>query len=164
MFKIKLLILLLNSFFLLSCIKNNNHPSDIKYSVSYIAGEYDGLILKNLMTSYLKSFGKYDRNSNLEIQSNISHSSDLFITNIDNTSDREKITTNLSIVVLDKNSNCTIYNNNFSISQFYIFATGDKFLSNQNAFKKIKKDNTEYLVKQLINKLFEIGKTCRKND
>ena len=116
------------------------------------------------MTSYLKSFGKYDRNSNLEIQSKISHSSDLFITNIDNTSDREKITTNLSITVLDKNSNCIIYNNDFSISQFYIFATGDKFLSNQNAFKKIKKDNTEYLVKQLINKLFEIGKTCRKND
>ena len=55
MFKIKLLILLLISFFILSCIKNNNHPSDIKYSVSYIAGEYDGLILKNLMTSYLKA-------------------------------------------------------------------------------------------------------------
>ena len=164
MFKIKLLILLLNSFFLLSCINNNNHPSDIKYSVSYIAGEYDGLILKNLMTSYLKSFGKYDRNSNLEIQSNISHSSDLFITNIDNTSDREKILSTLKVEVSDLINQCKVFIDNSSISQFYIFATGDKFLSNQNAFKKIKKDNTEYLVKQLINKLFEIGKTCRKND
>ena len=47
MFRIKLLILLLTSLLFFSCTKNNNQ-NKIKYSVGYIGGEYDGLILKIL--------------------------------------------------------------------------------------------------------------------
>ena len=98
MSKIKLSILLLISFFIFSCTNNQikNH-SNQKYSLAYIGGEYDGLLLKNYLISSLKNLNIYDQNSNFEIQANINHSTNLYITNIDNTSDREKINTKLSI-------------------------------------------------------------------
>ena len=87
MFKIKLLILLLNSLLLLSCI-NNRPDNEIKLSVAYIGGEYDGLLLSNQLRSHLKNLNMLDDSSDLQIQASISHSSSVFITNIDNTSDR----------------------------------------------------------------------------
>ena len=162
MSKIKLSILLLINLFIFSCTNNQANNSNQKYSLAYIGGEYDGLLLKNYITGGLKNLNIHDQNSNLEIQANISHSTNLYITNIDNTSDREKITTNLSIKIINKESNCIIFNDEITISQFYIYASSDKFLSNQIAVKKIKKDNTESTVKKFINKLKEIGGRCNE--
>ena len=160
MFKIKLSILLLVSFIIFSCTNNQINTSNQKYSVAYIGGEFDGLLLKNNLINSLKNLGIYDQNSNYKIYATIGHGSNLFITNIDNTSDREKITTNLSIRITNTLSSCEIYSNAISVSQFYIYASSDKFLSNQKAVKKIKKDNTEATVKKFINKLRKIDNNC----
>ena len=163
MSKIKLSILLPISFLIFSCTNNQvSHHSNQKYSIAYIGGEYDGLLLRNYLTSGLKNLNIYDQNSNFEIQANINHISNLYITNIDNTSDREKITTKLSINILDKSLNCIVYNNEFNVSQFYIYAPSDKFLSNQVAVKKIKSNNTNASVKRLITRLRKIENKCNE--
>ena len=84
MFKIKLLILSLVSFIFISCTNSENKNYEMKYSLGYITGEYDALVLKNYLKNYLKSFNLYDENSLFEIRSSISHSSEVYITNIDN--------------------------------------------------------------------------------
>ena len=163
MSKIKLSILLLTSFFIFNCTKNQIEYLNQKYSLSYIGGEYDGLLLKNYLKNNLKNLNIYDQNSNYKIRAHISHGSNLFITNIDNTSDREKITSNLSIRIFNKLSSCVIYSDTFNISQFYVYAPSDKFLSNQIATRKIKKDNTEALVKHFLNKLKNVENECEKS-
>ena len=95
-----------------------------------------------------------------EIQANIDHSPILYITNIDNTSDREKINTKLSFNIKDNESNCIVFKDEIIVSQFYIYASSDKFLSNQVAVKKIKKDNTASTVRQFIKKLKKINGQC----
>jgi len=162
MFKIKLSILLLISIFIVSCTNHQVNYSKHKYSLAYIEGEYDGLLLNNYLTSRLKNLNIFDNNSKFEIQANIAHDTNLYITNIDNTSDREKIETTLSVKIIDKISSCVVYNDKINISQFYIYASSDKFLSNQTAAKKIKKDNTESTVRQFINKLRTIDGKCDK--
>ena len=162
MSKIKLSILSLISFFVFSCTNNQHIHSNQKYSLAYIGGEYDGLLLKNYLTNGLNNLKIYDQNSNIEIQAGISHSTNLYITNIDNTSDREKINTKLSIKIEDKKSNCIVFDDEIIVSQFYIYASSDKFLSNQVAVKKIKKDNTESAVSQFINKLRKINGQCNE--
>ena len=160
MSKIKLSILLLISFFILSCTNNQINQYNQKYSLAYIGGEYDGLLLKNYLRSSLKNLNIYDQNSKLEIQATISHSSNLFITNTDNTSDREKISTKLYVIVKNLENNCQVYNDEINVSQFYIYASSDKFLSNQKAVKEIKKANTETTVKKFINELLMIEDKC----
>jgi hypothetical protein len=49
MFKIKLSILLLTSFFIFSCTNNQINSSNQKYSLAYIGGGFDGLLLKNYL-------------------------------------------------------------------------------------------------------------------
>jgi len=153
MFKIKLLILLLINFLFISCIKTDNFQQSTKFRIGYIAGEYDGLLLKNYLTSYLNGKNLLDIKSAYEIRASISHKDQLYITNIDNTSDREKITSTLSVVIQDTNLDCAIFENKESLSQFYIFASNDFFLSNKTAVKEIKKNNTEELVKNLLKKI-----------
>ena len=160
MFKIKLSILLLTSIFLYNCTNNQIHSSDQKYSIEYIGGGFDGLLLKNYLLSSLNNLDIYDPNSNYTIKTKISHNTNIYITNIDNTSDREKITTNLSIQIIDTLSQCQILNEQISVSQFYIYASGDKFLSNQTAAREIKKNNTESSVNRFINKLRTIDNKC----
>ena len=160
MFKIKLLILLLTSFFINSCINNQTHSFNQKYSLAYIGGEFDGLLLKNYLLSSLKNLNIYDPNSKYEITANINHGSNIYITNIDNTSDREKINTSLSFQIINTVDNCQLASDQISVSQFYIYASGDKFLSNQTALRKIKKDNTESLVKKFISKLKTMSNKC----
>ena len=160
MFKIKLLILLLTSFFFSSCANQQINYSGQKYSLAYIGGGFDGLLLKNYLLSSLKNLDIYNPNSNYQINANINHSSGLYITNINNTSDREKITTNLSIQIIDTLSQCQILNEQINLSQFYIYASSDKLLSNQTAAREIKKDNTESSVNQFINKLRTIDNKC----
>ena len=162
MSKIKLSTLLLISFFVFSCTNNQINDSNQKYSLAYIGGEYDGLLLKNYLTIGLKNMKIYDQNSNFEIQANINHSANLYITNIDNTSDREKINTKLSFNIKDNESNCIVFKDEIIVSQFYIYASSDKFLSNQVAVKKIKKDNTASTVRQFINKLKKIDGQCNE--
>ena len=160
MSKIKLSILLLISSLIFSCTNNQINYSNQKYSVSYIGGEYDGLVLKNYLTGSLKNLDIYDAASKHEIQATIVHSSNLFITNTDNTSDREKISSNLYVTVKNQQNDCQIFDGNISVSQFYIYASSDKFISNQKAVKEVKKYNTETAVKQFINKLLVLGNKC----
>jgi hypothetical protein len=162
MFKIKLSILLLISFSILSCTSNQISYQNHKYSLAYIGGEFDGLLLKNYLVSNLKNLNIYDNDSPFQIKANINHKTNLFVTNIDNTSDREKISTKLSIKIIDKKLDCELFKDKISVSQFYIYASSDKFLSNQTALKKIKKDNMEAVVKKFINKLKNINIECNE--
>ena len=164
MFKIKLLILSLISVFLLSCIKNDLDQNSQKFSVAYIGGEFDGLTLKKYLLNYLRNHNLYDQHSPFEISSAISHNSNVYITNIDNTSDRNRIETSLSIYIIYKNRTCNLYDNNFDVSQFYIITKSNKFLSNQTAEKKIRVQNTEILVKYFINDLKKNSLNCKINE
>ena len=160
MSKIKLSILLLVSFLFFSCAANQNNNLNQKYSVAYIGGEFDGLLLKNYLISSLKNLDVYDQKSKYKIKASIGHDTNLFITNIDNTSDREKISTNLNIRITNIVLNCEIYYDEINVSQFYIYASSDKFLSNQKAVKKIKKENTEATIRQFINNLKNVDDKC----
>ncbi len=160
MFKTKLLILLLINFLFISCTKESDVQNNLKFKVGYIGGEYDGLLLKNTLNSYLNAQNIYDESSQYEIKANISHDSNLYITNTDNTSDRERITSTLSVLINDNRSSCQIYNFNQTISQFYIFAASDLFLSNKKAVKEIKKSNTDELVKEFFKSLNRATLIC----
>ncbi len=160
MFRIKLLILLLVSLTSISCVGDKNNKFGVKFSLGYIGGEFEGLILKNYLTNYLLSFDLYDENSNYEIKSSISHSSNLYITNIDNTSDRTRIKSTLNIEINDLENICSIDNFNRSVSQFLIYADGSKYISNNAAIEKIKKENTESLVKSFINSMDKENIRC----
>ena len=159
MYRIKLLILLLINLALASCLQVKK-KSEFQLSVAYIAGEYDGLLLSNQLKSYLNNFGILSANSNFQVQGSISHSSNLFITNIDNTSDREKIDSSINIKIFNKESECFTYSFNESVSQFYVLAASDKFSSNRTAIEEIKSDNTEYFVKRFINSLTDESFIC----
>ena len=159
MFKIKLLILLSISYLITSCI-NNDGDYKFKMNVAYIGGEYEGLILSNQLKSQLNNFRMLDKNSQYEVQANIAHSQGLYITNIDNTSDRENIDTSVNISIFDKKLDCFTYFYSETISQFYVLASSDQFISNSTAVEEIKVDNTEYLVKKFINSLSESAFIC----
>ena len=161
MFKIKLLILLLVSVFLLSCVKNDLDQNSQKFSVAHIGGEFEGLTLKKYLLNYLKNNNLYDQHSPFEISSAISHRSNVYITNIDNTSDRTRIETSLTVSIFDKNLTCNLYNNSFDVSQFYIITKSNKFMSNRTAEKKIRVQNTEILVKYFINDLKKNSYSCK---
>ena len=160
MYKIKLLILLLISINIISCSQKDLDKKNISYSVDYIGGEYDGLVLNNLLTTYMKLSNIYDKTSRYELRASINHTSDIFITNIDNTSDRENITSDLIVNIVDKRYKCHAFNYSDSLSQFYIYASSDKFLSNQNALDKIKFNNTEELIRKFINNINNIKLSC----
>ena len=159
MSKIKLLILLLINVSLISCVSNTEN-FNFKLSVAYIGGEYDGLVLSNQLKSHLNNFGMFDKNSEYEIQANISHTQDLYITNIDNTSDRERVDSSLNVNIFNKELNCITYSNSETVSQFYVLALSDQFISNNTAVEEIKIKNTEYLVKKFVNSLSEEKLVC----
>ena len=159
MFKIKLLILFLISCLTISCT-NKKEENNFKISVAYIGGEYEGLILSNQLKSQLNNLGMLDESSRYEIQANISHSQNLYITNIDNTSDREQIDSYVDIKIFDKKLNCITYNYDETVSQFYVLASSDQFISNNIAVEEIKIDNTEYIVMSFINSLTEGSFVC----
>ena len=161
MFKIKLLILFLISYIFISCT-NSEEKNNFLISVAYIGGEYEGLILSNQLKSQLNNLRMLNESSRYEIQANISHSQDLYITNIDNTSDREQIDSNVSIKIFDKKLNCITYKYDENISQFYVLASSDQFTSNVVAVEEIKIDNTEYFVMSFINSLTESSFACGK--
>ena len=159
MSQIKLLILLLINLILFSCTNQNKINSNYKFSLGYIEGGYDGLIMSNLIRTYLKSYNLLDKKSELKIELGFGHSDSIFITNIDNTSDRQKISSDISIKIYDRVKACQVYFFSDKVSQFYIFATSEKFISNEKAVKKIKLENSEQLVKKFINNILykELG-------
>ena len=159
MSKIKLSILLLIKISLVSCTSNIG-SYNYKTSVAYVGGEYDGLVLSNQLKSHLNNFGMFDKNSEYEIQANISHTQDLYITNIDNTSDRERVDSSLNVNIFNKELNCITYSNSETVSQFYVLALSDQFISNNTAVEEIKIKNTEYLVKKFVNSLSEEKLVC----
>ncbi|MDB0031781.1 hypothetical protein N9E32_00665 [Alphaproteobacteria bacterium] len=153
MSKIKLSILLLISLLVLTCsnqkILNSNH----KLSLGYIGGGTDGLFLRNLLESHLRSSDMYDPFSNYIVEVGISHGGGVFITNVDNTSDRENVSSTLSINIKDKVNECISFSFNETVDYFYIYASGETFLSNQKAVEEISKYNTETLIKKFITNL-----------
>ena len=154
MYKIKLLILLLISLFAVNCSTSNNKVKNHnKYSLDYIGGGYDGLVLKKQLISELRGFNSFDENSEKLIKAEISHNTQIFVTNIDNTSDREKVMSLLKIMIYDEQLNCIIFKFDDQISQFYIYAPSEKFLSNTKALETIKFNNTEELVKSFVNSI-----------
>ena len=64
--------------------------------------------------------------------------------------------------VYDVKFKCVTYKFNENISQFYIFADSDRYISNNKAEKKIKEENTEELVKNFLNELMKSDNRCRK--
>ena len=137
MLKIKLLILLLISPLLFSCTSNQKIISDKKYSLGYIPGEYDGLIFAQFLKNSLMDVQALDKNSKFKITGKIKHTDDIFVTNIDNTSDRQRVDSSIEILIEDLQGKCPTYNYNDQISQFYVFASSEKFVSNQLAEKKL---------------------------
>ena len=157
-----MLIFLKISFIFLSCTRDTLDRDTTKYSLAYTGGEYDGLILNNLLKSGLSNFMAYDDNSNFRIEPNISHSTELFISNIDNTSDRTRIKSTMTARVVDLRFKCDTQTFQEDITQFYLFADTDRYISNSVAEKKIKEENVEALVKEFINKLKKPSKFCKK--
>ncbi|MDC3146353.1 hypothetical protein OA857_01490 [Alphaproteobacteria bacterium] len=162
MYKTKLLTLSLISLIFLSCTKSTSNQNNSKFSIGYIDGEFDGLVLKTLIKNNLFNIGRYDKESKLIIDAEISHTSSLFITNIDNTSDRMNMDSNLSIKIIDQLNECEVYKFDNEISQFYIFADSNQYISNVVAEKKIKEQNTEQLVKEFINKISRSEIVCKE--
>ena len=133
MFKIKLLILSLVSFIFISCTNIENKNYEMKYSLGYITGEYDGLVLKNYLKNYLKSFNLYDENSLFEIKSSIRHSSEVYITNIDNTSDRRNVQSNLIIEIVDNAKKLVSLGADILVAGSFVFKSEDA----SNTIKKL---------------------------
>ena len=159
MFKIKLLILLLINLAFISCV-NSQKDNKTKFSLSYIGGGYDGVMLTNQLQKHLNNFAMLDSNSIFQIQASVSHSSNLFITNIDNTSDRERIRSAIDIKIYNTKLECYTYSYENYVSQFYVLASGDKFISNKSAIEEIKIENIDYLLKLFINNLNGNTDTC----
>ena len=159
MFKIRLLILLLSSVLIFSCTYQKSKNKN-QYSIGYIGGSVDGLLLKNLLTNHLELLDMHHIDSIYEIQTSIKHSSNLYVTNIDNTSDRKQILSSYYKNVINKEQNCDVFSSELYIKQFYVFASNDKFLSNQKAEKEIRKDNIDNLVKKLINQIDDLEINC----
>ena len=154
MSKIKLLILSLTSLIVIACVKKTE--SIHKFNVGYISGGPDGLYFNNLLTSNLKTFDLYEAKSNLTIEASLTHSNSVFITNINNTSDREKISSTINVSIKNIDQDCIIYKYDDEIAQFFVISSNINYVSNNAAVKEIKNSNTEELTTKLINKINSI--------
>ena len=61
----------------------------------------------------------------------------------------EKIESSIELKIVDKLNKCFTFKFNEDVSQFYIFAASDKYISNKTAVEEIKFENTEYFVNSL---------------
>ena len=148
MSKIKLLILSLFSFYLSACV--TNRLSDYQYKVGYIGGGVDGLIYSNYLNSYLKSLNMFSSESAFSIDTSINHKQKVFITNVNNTSDREMVTSTIVAKVNDNNQGCNVLEYKDEVQQYYVIASNINFTSNTKALESIKKNNAEILTKQMV--------------
>ena len=154
MSKIKLLILLLTSFIIIACTVS--HQPSRQFKLNYIGGNEDGLIFSNILHSHLESFGIFNSNSNYQINSSINHEQNLYITNVNKTSDREMIISTISAEIFDQNQNCIIYIYKNKVKQFYVITANINYTSNKKAVEGIKRENAEALSKKLIYSLINL--------
>ena len=150
MFRIKLLILLLLSIIQINCTSKINNND---FLIGYISGSYEGLLFKNTLEANLRGLNSYNQKSNLIIEGSISHDSETYITNIDNTSQRERVSTNINMRIYNKELECSVYTYFNNVSQFYIYSSGAYFLSNKKAKEEIIEDNTNILSVKFINSI-----------
>lgn len=160
MFKIKSLILLLISINLINCSYKINNTN--KFSIGYIGGSYEGILFRNILEANLRGFNIFNENANLIISGNANHFSSEFITKVDNTSKRERIYSDISINIFNKELDCTVYNFSAGQNQFYIYASGAYFLSNKKAKEDIIYKNTESLVKEFLNSIPKNFNICEE--
>lgn len=159
MFKIKLLILLLISNLFISCV-NQKNDDFYQFNINYIGGGADGYLLNSLLKSHLISIGYYNEKSILSIDATISHSRGFYITNTDNTSNRDLISSTLQLKIVNNQLNCDVLIFNEQVSQFYIVADANVFTSNDSALEKIKRDNTDNLIKNFLNDIRKKKLVC----
>ena len=159
MCKVKLLILLLISSFLFSC-SSSPVQSKNNFSLEYVGGSEDGLIFSNLLTSYLNDYSLFNPSSSLMIKASITHEQKLYITNVDNTSDREKIKSTISLSIFDQLNDCNIFHYKSSENQFYVITDTVNFTSNNVAVEQIKFRNNETLIQKLIPHIVDIEVNC----
>jgi hypothetical protein len=70
----------------------------------------------------------------------------------------------MNVEIYDQKNECIVYKWDNEVEQFYIYASNEKFLSNQTASEKINYDNTEQLIKNLINKIYSLDNLKCKNE
>ena len=159
MCKVKLLILLLISSFLSSCSSSPVH-SKHSFSLDHVGGAEDGLIFSNLLSSYLNDYSLFNPSSRLMIKASILHEQNLYITNVDNTSDREKIKSTINFSIFDQLNECNVFHYKSSESQFYLITDTVNFTSNNIAVEQIKFRNNEALIQKLIPHIVDIEVSC----
>ena len=152
-FKIKLLILLLVSLFFITSCSNKILKRNHNYKISYIGGEFKGLYFSNHLKNMLVSNNFYNDSSYFTINASIEHGGEIYITNVDNTSDRERIKSSVNISIYDELNKCFVLRYDESISQFYVIVSSKFFESNNFAKEEIQEQNTEILIDLFINKL-----------
>ena len=157
MFRIKLLILLLLSIIQINCTSKINNDD---FLIGYISGSYEGLLFKNTLEANLRGLNSYNQNSSLIIEGSISHNDEIYITNIDNTSQRERVSSNINMQIYNKELKCNVYTYVNNVSQFYIYSSGTYFLSNKKAREDIIKENTNILSVKFVNSIPGNLDTC----
>ena len=148
MSKIKLLTLLSFSFIIGSCASTNK--SNYQFKLDYIGGGADGLIYSNYLNAYLKSLNMFNNSSDYSIDTSMTHQQTVFITNVNNTSDREMITSKIVTKINDNHQNCTVLEYSDDVQQQYVIASNINYTSNNKAVETIKRSNTEILTKKMV--------------
>ena len=88
----------------------------------------------------------YNDSSYFKINASIEHGGEIYITNVDNTSDRERIKSYVNISIYDELNKCFVLRYDESISQFYVIVSSKFFESNNFAKEEIQEQNTEILI------------------
>ena len=160
MFKIKLLTLFLISLFLINCSKK----VDLKkqYNVDIVSGQ-NNFSYQNTLIQYLDSMKLYSNTNNnyvIQISPNLSQS--VFITNIDKTSDRNKIslsvTYNVFKILKSLNVKCNVFSQNYKRSSAYLFASGEFNQSNIAADEEITQNLINLITNDFIDDLLQLNK------
>ena len=163
MFKIKLLTLFLTSIFLISCSKK----VDLKkqYNVKLVSGE-NNFSYQNTLIQYLDSMKLYSSTNNnylIRISPNLSQS--VFITNIDKTSDRKKITLSITYNVFkilgSLNVECNVFSQKYKRSSTYLFASGEFNQSNVAADEEVTQNLISLITNDFIDDLLQSNRRER---
>ena len=153
MFKIKLLILFLISYCLTNCTNTLN--KDGKYYVMP-SGDDPTYNIRNTLVQYLESMGLYDENEyDYVIEFSNTFDESTFITNIDKTSDRKKITYNIQYKIVKKfnNFSCPLFIQDYKKVSSFIFAGGEFNISNAAADAEIKNNLIDLTTNDFIDDL-----------
>ena len=162
MFKIRSLILLLISLTIISCASKKVTSS--QFNLKYIEGGESGVLYANYLKMYLKSLDMLNDQSGYSISTSINHEISVFITNVNNTSDREMISTTVTARIKDEDQNCFLMNYENNLKQFYVISSNINFTSNTKAIESIKKNNSEILAKEFVYYLAEAKNLECEND